>query len=533
MRFGPEARPWITVAAMSLPLLLVTIDFYGLSVALPAIGRALDVSTTVLQWTMNGFFLALAAPMLAVGRLADLIGRRRVLLVGVVVFTVGSAASGLAPGAVTLIAGRCLQGVGAAMFIASGISIVSNAFPAERRGLGIAVVTAVSNVGSAIGPLVGGFLTDTLSWRWFFFMNVPLAIAAIVLTLLFVDETRDETAHGRIDIAGFGLATAGFVALVLGIQLGNDLHWHSWAVAGPIVLGILLLAGFAVLELRLADPLVDLRLFTGRNVLATMGVAFFGNYTFTAVFFFPTLYLQNLLRLSPLETGTVFLAFSLAFVGGSLVAGAAVTRIGERTAMAGGMTLMALCFALLAGIRPDGWGAGLGLLLLALAVAGIGEAFAYNISTSAGMSAIPEDKAGAASGAQNAIRQIGSVFGVAVTGAWFAAIEKQRLNALIWGGRDGVSAADRPEIKGLLSGSELAREKLEHLVPQAAGHILGAVNESFLAAMHGGMLLCVAAALIGVVSALLYRGKPRQVLPLELPTTSIAAPATAASPSGN
>src|SRR5579875_3160607 len=157
MKFGPEARPWITVAAMSLPLLLVTIDFYGLSVALPAIGRDLDVSTSVLQWTMNGFFLALAAPMLAVGRLGDLIGRRRVLLIGVAVFTAGSAASGLAPGSVVLIAGRCLQGVGSAMFIASGISIVSNAFPPERRGLGIAVVTAVSNVGSAIGPLVGGF----------------------------------------------------------------------------------------------------------------------------------------------------------------------------------------------------------------------------------------------------------------------------------------------------------------------------------------------------------------------------------------
>src|SRR3712207_896376 len=249
MRLITESnRRWWVVVAMALTTLLMTIDFNGLTVALPTIGRDLDTSTTGLQWTINAYLLALAAPSVAAGRLADIFGRRRVLLIGTVVFIAGSAGSGLAPADRWLIAARVVQGFGAAAFFAASLSIVSNAFPPDERSKGIGVWAGIGTVGLAIGPLIGGFLTQALSWRWFFFVNIPVAVLAIILTLVAVRESKDETASRHVDLAGLLTITFGLAALVLAIQQSDTSGWASAEVAGTSVAALVLFGLFFFIE---------------------------------------------------------------------------------------------------------------------------------------------------------------------------------------------------------------------------------------------------------------------------------------------
>ena len=210
---------------MAPPLLILTIDFFGIAVALPSIGHDLRTSTTNLEWTVNAFMLAFAAPMIAVGRLGDIIGRRKVLIIGTVIFALASALCGVASTDWLLIVGRVIQGLGTSMTFANSLSIVSNSFPKEERAVGIGIWTSVGTVGSALGPLVGGVLTQYLSWHWFFFVNIPISIVSIALTLYAVPESRDETASKKIDLLGFVTVTAGIVLFVFGIDLIDTRGW--------------------------------------------------------------------------------------------------------------------------------------------------------------------------------------------------------------------------------------------------------------------------------------------------------------------
>src|SRR5215212_6257220 len=270
-------RKWWVVVTMALTTLLMTIDFNGLTVALPTIGWDLDTSTTGLQWTINAYLLVLAAPSVAAGRLADIFGRRKVLLIGIIVFIAGSAGSGLAQADWWLIAARVVQGFGAAAFFAASLSIVSNAFPPNERCKGIGVWAGIGTVGLAIGPLVGGYLTQTLSWRWFFFVNIPMAALAIFLTLVAVRESKDESASRHVDLAGLLTITVGLAALVLAIQQSDTLGWGSALVIGSLVIAMLLFGLFFLIEPRLHDPLIELGLFTNRSYLGACVPGLFGD----------------------------------------------------------------------------------------------------------------------------------------------------------------------------------------------------------------------------------------------------------------
>jgi EmrB/QacA subfamily drug resistance transporter len=497
-------RRWWVVIAMALTTLLMTIDFNGLTVALPTIGRDLDTSTTGLQWTINAYLLALAAPSVAAGRLADIFGRRRVLLIGTVVFVAGSAGSGLAQADWWLIAARVVQGFGAAAFFAASLSIVSNAFPPEERSKGIGVWAGIGTVGLAIGPLVGGFLTQTLSWRWFFFVNIPVAVLAIILTLVAVRESKDESASRHVDLTGLLTITVGLAALVLAIQQGDTLGWSSAVVIGSLVAASVLFGLFFFIEPRLPEPLIDLRLFANRSYLGANGVAFAQNFGFAALLFFLTLYLQNILDYSPLQAGFVFLAFSAILAVVDSFAGRLAALVGARLPMAVGMALCTGAFLLLTLLRPT---SGLSVVIAALLVAGVGQALAYTVSTTGGMQAIPEAKAGAASGILSMIRLMGAVFGVAVTGVLFKAMENDKLDELLAASGGKLGASDRAEIRGLLSGSDAAEDKLSQLTPTVAEQIDRVVRDAFVYAFDGAMLLCMAVSLVGVLAALLVVGK--------------------------
>jgi EmrB/QacA subfamily drug resistance transporter len=496
-------RKWWTVVAMALATILITIDFSGVMLALPTIGRDLDTSTTGLQWTANAYLLAFTVPMVAAGRLADIFGRRKVLLIGIILFMVASAFCGLAQADWWLIAARAVQGIGAGVFLTASLSIVSNAFPPEERSKGIGIWAGIIGVGIAVGPLVGGFLTEVASWRWFFFVNIPIALLAIFLTLRIVRESRDETARRHVDLIGLVTITGGLTALVLAIQESETLGWGSSFVIGMLTAAVILLALFIFVEPRLRDPLIELSLFTNRAYLGANAVAFIQNFGFGAIMFFLTLYLQYVLDYSPLEAGLVFLPFTVLFTLINPQAGRLAGAIGPRLPMSGGMVLIAMAFLLLALITPT---SGLAIVVVALLVTGVGQAFAYTISTTAGMAAIPEAKAGAASGVLQMMRQLGVVFGVAVPGALFKALENSKLTELLSTAGASLNASDQAEIRGLLSGSEAAEAELARFAPDIAEQIERVVSEAFVYALDGTMLLCMLVSIVGVLASLLAAG---------------------------
>ena len=493
-----QNRKWWVVVAIGIAGVLVSVDFNGLTVALPTIGRDLGISTTGLQWTINAYLLAFAAPMVAFGRLSDIFGRRRVLLIGIVVFIVASAFAGMSRSELWLVSARVVQGLGAAAFFAASLPIVSHAFPEKERGRGIALWAAISGVGLAAGPLVGGVLTQMVSWRWFFFFNIPLAGVAVVLTLAAVRESRDETVGHHVDFAGLITVTCGLVALVLGIQQGDTLGWGSPFVLGSLGAAVLLLAAFFVIERRVSDPLIELDLFRSRDFLGANAVGFVVNYGFGALLFYMTLYLQNILDYSPLRTGFVFLAFTVPLVALEARTTDVSNRLGVRISMVSGMALITVAFLLLTLITPAGE---LPIILVALVLAGIGVGVAYTLSNTVGMGALPDTKGGEASGVLGMVRLLGAVFGVAVTGALFKTLENRKLAELLVNAGAALDSSDRREIKGLLSGSDAAEATLKHLAPEIESQVERIVHAAFVSAFGRAMLLCAVVSILGVVAA--------------------------------
>ena len=478
---------------MALPAFLLNIDFYGITVALPSIGRALGAGTTGLQWAVNGFNLALIAPLIAFGRLGDLVGRRRLLLVGVALFAAGSAMCGLATGMGMLIAGRCVQGLAVALFSTGPLAIVGEVFPEDRHALAFAIWAAIGAAGSAVGPLVGGALTDLFGWRWFFFVNLPVAALTLLLVLALVPESRDEAARGPFDWGGFAVTTLALAALVYGLQAGDDAGWTAPVVLGALGAGITLALLAARVEARATQPLLEPMLFRQKGYVAVLGVAVTGNFGFSAVIFFAALFLQDQLQLAPLQAGVVMLAFSACFVATLPLAGRLAERASPRILMAVGMALMVAACLLLA---PGG----LAWLVAGLAVAGIGQGFAFNTSTTAAMDAVPAAQAGAASGVLNAARQLGSTLGIALAGAVFQTIESRGLLAAMHG-PEALDPDQTSLVRALYSGSEAARATLAALAPAPRANIEAVTVAVFEASFRGAMLFGAAVSLLGILAA--------------------------------
>lgn len=395
---------------------LVTLDFFGLNTALPTIGRELGGDTQSLQWIANVYLLALAAPLVAAGRIGDLLGRRRVCIVGLVVFAAGSAASAAAGTLPVLYVARGVTGFGAAMITATALAIVDASFEPGRRAFAIGVWSSVGAVGSAIGPLVGGLVTEALSWRWFFVLTVPFTVLTAMITAAWVGESRDEASERSFDLAGTCTVTFGLAGVVYGLVRGPDQGWTDSLVLASLFVGGVLLVLFVVAERRAKIPLVDLTLFERPAFISPSIVAFVANAAFGVTMLYLTLYLQDERGLSPIATGLTFLALTAPLAALSPFVGRAVPLIGGRVLMTAGCAILVGSFATFALIGPD---AGLLLALGGLALAGVGQALAFNVSNIAALAAVPDSQVGVASGAVNGFRQVGTLFGLAIAGAVF------------------------------------------------------------------------------------------------------------------
>jgi EmrB/QacA subfamily drug resistance transporter len=412
-----DNRKWWTLGAVSIGLFMIMLDNTVVNVALPSIQRDLGARLSELEWIVSGYALTFAALILTGGKLADLLGRRRIYVVGLVIFAGSSLACALAPSAGVLIGARVVQGVGAALMNPATLSIITSTFPPRQRGTAIGIWVGVSASALAIGPLVGGLLTEHAGWSSIFYVNVPIGAVAIAATLLFVRESKDTSTEQRPDLPGLVTSGLGLFALTFALIEGNTHGWTSSLILGAFAVAAVSLAAFVLLELRQRLPMLDVtlfrnRTFTGANtVLLLVSLAMFG------VFFFMSLYMQNILGYSAVQAGAAFIPMTILVVLLSPLVGRISDRVGSRWLMTGGMTLVGLqllYFSTL-GVHESYWALVPGMLL-----GGIGMPSVMTPSSAAAMSGIPNDKAGVGSAVLNSSRQVGGSVGIALMGAIMA-----------------------------------------------------------------------------------------------------------------
>jgi EmrB/QacA subfamily drug resistance transporter len=415
--FTEENRRWWTLVAVSFGLFMIMLDNTVVNVALPSIRSDLGISVSELEWVVNAYALTFGVLLLSGGKLADLLGRRTIFIAGLVIFTSASLWCGLAGGAASLIAARTVQGVGAALMNPATLSIITATFPPRQRGAAIGIWAGVSALALAIGPLVGGLLTERISWSWIFFINIPVGVLAIVAARAFIDESKDTSREQRLDLPGLLTSGIGLFALTYGLIETNTHAWGSARVLGLLAIAVVSLTAFVVIEMRGRVPMLDLSLFrnptfTGANtVMGLVGLAMFG------IFFFNSLYLQNVLGYSAIKTGATFLPMTLLIILIAPVAGRISDRIGPRWPMGVGMTLLTGSLLLFGTLDEHStfWNIVPGLL-----VGGVGMAITMAPTTAAAMSSVPVDKAGVGSAVINSMRQVGGSLGIAIMGTLVA-----------------------------------------------------------------------------------------------------------------
>jgi EmrB/QacA subfamily drug resistance transporter len=415
--FSEEARKWWTLGAVAFGLFMIMLDNTVVNVALPSMAQDLGVGLSELEWIVTGYALTFASVMLTGGKLADLFGRRLIFVVGLVIFTGSSLACGLAESENLLIGARIVQGVGAALMNPATLSIIAATFPPHQRGMAIGIWAGVSALALAIGPLVGGLLTQHLSWNWIFFVNVPVGILGIVASFVLIKESKDESAEQRLDLPGLLTSGIGLFAFTYALIEANTYGWTSGRIVGAFVVAAAMLCAFVLLEMRQRLPMLDLSLFrngtfAGANLaILLVALAMFG------VFFFVSLYMQGILGYSAVQAGAAFLPMTILIILIAPIAGKASDRIGSRWLMTGGMLLVA---AQLVYFSTLGATERYVDLLPGLIVGGMGMALVMTPSAAAAIRALPVDKSGVGSAVLNAFRQVGGSIGIALMGAIMA-----------------------------------------------------------------------------------------------------------------
>lgn len=502
IRLNEGNRRWWTLAAMCFALFMVMLDNTVVNVALPSIREDLGASLSGLEWTVNAYTLTFAVLLVTGGRLGDIFGRRRMFLAGVVMFAASSAAIGLAPSQGWLVAGRALQGFGAAFMMPGTLSIITNAFPPEERGKAIGTWAGVSGLALALGPVVGGFLTEYVSWRAIFFLNVPVAVGAVAVTLFAARESRDQTIERKVDVPGIITLSVGLTALVLALVEGNAWGWSSPEILGLLITATLGLVLFALTEARVRVPMVQYEFFRSRTFLGANIVAFVVSFAMLAVFFFIAIYMQSILGYGALEAGVRFLPSTLIIIVTAPIAGRLTDRIGPRPLIVTGLALIALSLWLQTHIDA---GSGYGLLLPAFMIMGVGMGLVMSPMSTAAMNAVSADKAGVASGVLSMSRMVGGTFGVAAIGALFQSLSQDRLDERLAG--LPLTDAQRDAIAENIGSGSALPEGLEGADPQLAAQVADGARDAFVHALSSAMALSTAVAVAGAIAAAALIGR--------------------------
>ncbi|HET6865142.1 MAG TPA: MFS transporter [Solirubrobacteraceae bacterium] len=407
-------RGW-TLAIVSIGLFMMVLDNLVVNVALPSIHRDLGASIQTLEWTVNSYILAYAVLLLTGAALGDRLGRKRMFIGGIALFTAGSAAAALSPTIGFLIGARAIQGVAAALVTPLTLTLLAEAFPPEQRGLALGVWSGISGIGVALGPLVGGLLTQVASWHWIFWVNVPIGIALIPLAASRLVESRGEVKH--LDLPGLALVSAGLFGLVYGLVRSQSLGWSNSEVVVGLAAGAALLIAFVWQELRTDEPMLPMQFFTNRGFAVTNAVSIAMYFGMFGSIFFLSQFLQNVLHNTPLQAGVKLLVWTGAVMVVSPAAGFLSERWGSRMFMVAGLGLQAIALGMLATMASvDQTYAS---MVIPFVLAGSGMALVFAPSANAVLSSVRTAHTGQASGATNAIRELGGVLGIAVLATVF------------------------------------------------------------------------------------------------------------------
>jgi EmrB/QacA subfamily drug resistance transporter len=486
----PDPRRWWTLGAVCVATFMLLLDVTIVNVALPDIQRDLGSSFEDLQWVVDAYALTLAAFLLTAGSLADRLGRRRVFIAGLALFSVASLLCGLSTSPTALNLSRALQGVGGAGMFATSLALLAAAFSGRERGTALGIWGATTGASVAVGPLVGGVLVEHISWQSIFFVNLPIGVAAIAVTLRMVGESKDPN-PAPIDWAGLVTFSAALFALVFALVRGNAEGWGSGIIVGLLVGAAVLLIVFVAVERRLQHPMLDLALFRKPTFVGAAFVAFALSGSIFAMFLYLTLFMQNILGFSPLAAGVRFLPITVLSFFFAALSGNLTERVPVRYLLAAGLGLVGVGLLLMTGLDADSkWTA----LLPGFVLAGIGVGLTNPAIASAAVGVVDPRRAGMASGVNSTFRQVGIATGIAGLGAIFQSVVTGKIVDAL--GPQGANAK-LPPAEVLAQGN-----------PAAAGSARDAFITGWTGALNEILVIAAVLALAGAVAALvLVRGK--------------------------
>ncbi len=498
-------RKWWTLIAVSVAIFMLLLDITVVNVALPDIQRSLHSSFQDLQWVVDAYSLTLAAFLLTAGAVADLIGRRRVFVAGLIVFTASSVVCGLSSSSLMLNLARGVQGTGGAMMFATSLALIAQAFQGRERGTAFGVFGAVTGAAVAVGPLVGGVITSGIGWEWIFFVNLPIGIVAVVLTLTQVAESRDPEGTG-VDWLGLVTFSGSLFLLVFALVRGNDKGWGSTQIVAFLVVSLALLVAFVIVERVQERPMLDLTLFrrpafTGANI-----VAFALSGSIFAMFLYLTLYIQDVLGFSPLQAGLRFLPITLLSFFVAPVAGRLSVRVPIRMLLGVGLLLISIGLVAMTAVdASSGWTT----LIPGFAIAGVGIGLVNPPLASAAIGVVPPARSGMASGINSTFRQVGIATGIAGLGAIFQhSVTKNTSAALHASGHTReILAAAHGQLSTLLQSGNVSQ--IAHtLSPAARSALVGSYRLGFTDAFTDILIVGAILALTGSLLAfVLVRGR--------------------------
>jgi len=408
-------RRWLVLAVLCVGVFMLMVDGTVVNIAIPSIMEAFSTGFSHVEWVMNAYLLVFAVLLITAGRLGDLYGRKRIFIIGLCVFTLASLLCGLAPGIGWLIGFRGLQGLGGAMMMPSTLSIIANVFPPEERGKAMGFWGAVIGFAVALGPSLGGLLVEAESWRWIFFINVPIGVVLLLGTMFYIPESTDPTSVKQMDFPGVAVLTAALFCLTFALIEGQSYGWTSGLILGLFAGAVAGLAAFVWIQFRQRQPLIELGMFRDRTFSVTNGVALILSMGMMGVFFLLPIFMQSILGYSVIKAGLVMTPLAAATIVAAPVSGMLSDRTGAKWPMFVGLVVTGTGFLLTMFALKVG--ASWQSLVLPFAVSGFGIGMVMPPATSAVMGAVVTEKSGQASGVLSTGRQIGSVLGIAVMGA--------------------------------------------------------------------------------------------------------------------
>jgi len=493
-------RKWWTLIAVCIAIFMLLLDITVVNVALPNIQRSLHASFSDLQWVVDAYALTLAAFLLTSGVIGDMFGRREVFAIGLGVFSIASFICGVSNSSLMLNLARAVQGVGGAIMFATSLALIAAAFHGRDRGTAFGVFGAVTGGAVAVGPLVGGAITSGIGWRWIFFVNVPIGVFAIAVTLTRISESKDPSTR-RIDWIGFASFSASLFMLVFALVRGNTSGWGSPQIVGLLVGAVVLMIVFLIAELRQKDPMLDLSLFKRPAMVGVSVTAFALSASIFAMFLYLTLYIQDDLGYSPMAAGVRFLPITLLAFAVAPVAGKLTVRLDARYMLSAGLVLVGVGQLLMARTHFDsGWAQ----LLPGFVVAGAGIGMINPVLASSAVAVVPPRRSGMASGANSTFRQVGLATGIAGLGAIFQSEIVHRTVSTLSAtsvGREVVAFGGSRLNLALTAGQVQALTHSSQLPPAARRSLVHAYRVGFSATLNELMLIGGVLALLGAVLA--------------------------------